>query len=80
MVRETIPDNKLVAIGECIASTESESASDIDGNLIYHESSTSNDSSSYDGELDGAEPPVQKTTKSGRKTGHWSTQYANFVI
>ena len=45
-----------------------------------YESGTSDDSSSYEGELDGAEPPVQKTTRSGRKTGHWSTGYADFVI
>jgi len=40
--------------------------------MIYYESSASDDGSSYDGELDGAEPPVEKTTRSARKTGHWS--------
>ena len=44
-----------------------------------YESGTSDDNSSYDGELDGAEPSVQKT-RSERKTGHWSTRYADFVI
>lgn len=38
--------------------------------MIYYESSASDDGSSYD-ELDGAEPPVEKTTRSARKTGHW---------
>ena len=40
--------------------------------LTYYKSSTSNESSRYyHGEMDGAEPPVQKTTRSGQKTGHW---------
>ena len=58
---ETIPEDKLVVIGECVVSTDCESESDSDDNLIYYESSTSDDSSSYDGELDGVEPPVQET-------------------
>ena len=48
--------------------------------LTYYESSTSNESSSYDhGELDGAEPPVQKTTRSGQKTGHWPARFCDLV-
>ena len=26
------------------------------------------------------EPPVQQTTRSGRKPGHWLKRYADFVI
>ena len=77
---KTMPEDKLVAIGKRVASTYSDSESDSVDHLIYYESSTSDDSSSYDCELDGAEPPVQRTTTSGRKTGHWSTRYADFAI
>ncbi len=77
---EAMPEDKLVATGERVASTDGESESDSEDDLIYYKSSTSDDSSSYDGELDEAEPPVQQTTRSGRTTGHWTTRYADFVI
>ena len=41
--------------------------SDSDDDLIYSVSSTSDDSSSHDGELDVAEPPVQQTTRVDEK-------------
>ena len=63
---ETMPEDKPVAIGECIASTDGESESDSDDDLIYYVSSTSDDSSSYEGERDVAEPPVQQTTRTGQ--------------
>ena len=78
-------EDKLVAISERVASTDGESESDSGDDLIYYESGTSDYSNSYYGELDGAEPPVQKTRKtkkrqevSGRKTGHWSRPIRRF--
>lgn len=49
---EAMPEDKLVATGEHVASTDGESESDSEDDLIYYESSTNDDSSSYDGELE----------------------------
>ena len=74
-------EGKVVDSGELVASTDDESESDSDDDLVHYESNTSlSDSNSSDGELDEAESPVQQTTRSGRKTGHWSTRYSDFVI
>ena len=65
---------------ERVGSADSENETDSDDALIFYESDSEIDSSGTDDQEDGNELPIQQqTSRSGRKTGHWSARYADFV-
>ena len=84
---KSIPEDHTIAVDGPIAkSTDSEGESESDNDMILCESDTNSDRESDSGSSDGLEaedfvnePPTEKTTRSGRRTGHWSTRYTDYV-
>ena len=54
-------------------SVDSENESGSDDDLILYENDSKRDSGSSN------EPAIAQTSRSGQKTGHWSTRYTDFV-
>ena len=72
----TLFEQKKLSIEDTDAdsSADSENETDSDDDLIFYESDSEIDSSGTD-----KLPIQQQTSRSGRKTGHWSARYADFV-
>ena len=73
---EAIPEDYPVAgADEHVGSADSENETDSEDDLIFYESDSEIDSSGTDDQEDGNKLPIQQqTSRSGRKTGHWSVR------
>ena len=78
---EAIPEDYPVAgADEHVGSADSENETDSNDDLIFYKSDSEIDSSGIYDQEDDNEPTIyQQTSRSGRKTGHWSARYADFV-
>ena len=63
----------MAGADEHVGSADSKNETDSDDDLILCESDSEIDSSDTDDQEDGNKLPIQQqTSRSGRKTGHWS--------